>query len=77
MAVEAAPARWSASRARPVLVRWRRVRTVTTGWLADHGLTVAAFAMIDTGAFVGNTIAGFVVSGLSLLALDWKTDGGD
>jgi hypothetical protein len=50
---------------------------VTTGWLADHGLTVAAFAMIDTGAFVGNTIAGFVVSGLSLLALDWKTDGGD
>jgi hypothetical protein len=46
------------------------------GRLIPHLFTMIGFACIDTGAFTANRIAGFIVTGLTLLILDWKvTDG--
>lgn len=39
--------------------------------LAQIPLTVAGIGCIDAAAFVGNTIAGLVVTGLSLMGLEY------
>jgi len=39
--------------------------------LASIPLTVAGLGCVDAAAFVGNTIAGLVVTGLSLIALEY------
>jgi hypothetical protein len=51
-------------------------------WLAtalsaarEHVVTVAALASVDTGAFRGGSVAGWVVTGVSLLALDFAVRG--
>lgn len=38
----------------------------------EHGPTIAAFAAIDLGCFQAAAPAGWIVTGLSLLAFDWK-----
>jgi hypothetical protein len=42
--------------------------------LAPNALTVAGLASIDMGAFYAHPVAGFMVTGVSLLVLDWKVD---
>jgi hypothetical protein len=39
--------------------------------LASIPLTVAGLGCVDAAAFVGNTIAGLVVTGLSLIGLEY------
>ena len=41
----------------------------------EHVVTFAALVSVDIGAFHGGQIAGFVVPGLSLLALDFAVRG--
>ena len=41
----------------------------------EHVVTFAALVSVDIGAFHGGQIAGFVVTGLSLLALDFAVRG--
>ena len=41
----------------------------------EHVVTVAALVMVDIGAFHGGQIAGYVVTGVSLLALDFAVRG--
>lgn len=48
---------------------WAALRTLV--------LTLAAFGLIDTAAWQWHTWAGLVVTGLSLLVLEWLTSGGD
>lgn len=43
-------------------------------------LTAAGLGLVDVGAFEANPVAGWVVTGLSVLLLDWKLEtppGGD
>lgn len=42
----------------------------------DHGLTVTALGLIDTGAFRGSLVAGYIVTGLSVLVFEHKVGGG-
>ena len=39
--------------------------------LSGSILTIAGLGCVDTGAFLGNTIAGWVVTGVTVLLLDW------
>ena len=41
----------------------------------EHVVTAAALVLVDVGAFHGGQIAGFVVTGLSVLALDFAVRG--
>lgn len=41
----------------------------------EHVVTVAALVSVDIGAFHGCQVAGWVVTGLSLLALDFAVRG--
>ena len=41
----------------------------------EHVVTFAALASVDTGAFHGGQVAGWVVTGVSLLALDFAVRG--
>lgn len=41
----------------------------------QHVVTVAALASVDIGAFHGGQVAGWIVTGLSLLALDFAVTG--
>jgi hypothetical protein len=41
----------------------------------QHVVTAAALASVDVGAFHGGPVAGWVVTGLSLLALDFAVTG--
>lgn len=41
----------------------------------EHVVTVAALASVDVGAFHGSPVAGWVVAGVSLLALDFAVRG--
>ena len=41
----------------------------------EHVVTAAALVMVDIGAFHGGQIAGYVVTGVSLLALDFAVRG--
>lgn len=41
----------------------------------EHVVTFAALASVDFGAFHGGQIAGYVVTGVSLLALDFAVRG--
>lgn len=41
----------------------------------QHIVTAAALASVDVGAFHGGPIAGWVVTGVSLLALDFAVTG--
>lgn len=56
-----------------------RVRSERLAQLAakarEHVVTVAALASVDIGAFHGGQVAGWVVTGLSLLALDFAVTG--
>lgn len=38
----------------------------------EHLPTVAAFSAIDYGAFTGSPVAGWIVTGVTLLLLDFK-----
>jgi hypothetical protein len=53
----------------------------TASRLSGSLLTVAGLGCIDVGCFEANTVAGWIVTGLSILTLDWKLDsppsGGD
>jgi hypothetical protein len=40
--------------------------------ITDHGLTVIGLGCIDTGVFTANTVAGWIVTGLTVLALEYK-----
>jgi len=60
----------------------KRARTGKPGRLAaamavarEHVVTFAALTLVDVGAFHGGQIAGFVVTGASLLALDFAVRG--
>ncbi len=39
--------------------------------LSGSVLTVAGFGCVDVGAFQANIVAGWVVTGLTVLLLDW------
>jgi hypothetical protein len=65
--------RFSAS-ALPVLTKLRGIRSHVTGMLASHYLTIAGFGLIDAGVFHLGTAAGFIATGISCLALEWKAD---
>jgi len=41
----------------------------------EHVVTFAALTLVDVGAFHGGQIAGYVVTGLSVLALDFAVRG--
>jgi hypothetical protein len=41
----------------------------------QHMVTFAALASVDTGAFEASPVAGWIVTGLSLLALDFAVRG--
>jgi hypothetical protein len=41
----------------------------------EHVVTFAAFAAIDYGAFTASHVAGWVMTGVSLLIIDWKLQG--
>ena len=41
----------------------------------EHVVTVAALASVDVGAFHGGQVAGWIVTGVSLLALDFAVRG--
>lgn len=43
--------------------------------LSGSVLTAAGLACIDVGCFEGNTIAGWIVTGATVLLLDWKLEG--
>lgn len=53
----------------------------TAAHLSGSLLTAAGLACIDVGAFEANTVAGWIVTGVTVLLLDWKLDslppGGD
>lgn len=63
------------SRAAAALTRVRRSAQVTVGRLAPSVLSIAGLACIDVGVFDANTVAGWIVTGLSLLALEYRIDG--
>jgi hypothetical protein len=42
--------------------------------LSGSLLTAAGLACFDVGAFEANTIAGWVVTGVTVLVLDWKLE---
>jgi hypothetical protein len=46
----------------------------TAARLSGSLLTVAGLGCIDVGAFEAHPIAGWIVTGLSVLILDWKID---
>lgn len=78
-AVAAAPRRSLLGKVTAVLPARKRVKT---GRLAavlakarEHVVTAAALASVDIGAFHGGQIAGWVVTGVSLLALDFAVRG--
>jgi len=43
---------------------------------AGGALTIAGLAVIDAGCFLASAVAGLIVTGLSLLVLDWHFTGG-
>ncbi|WP_280688385.1 MULTISPECIES: hypothetical protein [unclassified Kitasatospora] len=43
--------------------------------LSGSFLTIAGLGCFDVGAFTANTIAGWFVTGASVLLLDWKLEG--
>lgn len=57
--------------ARRVLARATSPAGPLLAKLAEYPLTVAGLGCIDAAAFVGDTIAGLVVTGLSLFALEF------
>jgi hypothetical protein len=42
--------------------------------LSGSALTIAGLACVDVGAFHAHTIAGWVVTGVTVLLLDWKLE---
>jgi hypothetical protein len=46
----------------------------TAARLSGSLLTAAGLGCIDTGAFTANTVVGWVITGLSVLVLDWKIE---
>jgi hypothetical protein len=46
----------------------------TAARLSGSVLTAAGLGCIDTGAFTANTVVGWIVTGLSVLVLDWKLE---
>jgi hypothetical protein len=42
--------------------------------LSGSALTIAGLGCVDVGAFHAHTIAGWVVTGLTVLLLDWKLE---
>lgn len=57
--------------ARRALARATAPATPLLAKLAEIPLTVAGIGCIDAAAFVGDTIAGLVVTGLSLIGLEY------
>lgn len=45
--------------------------------LSGSALTAAGLGCIDVGAFQAHPIAGWVVTGATVLVLDWKLDGSE
>lgn len=39
--------------------------------LSGSVLTIAGLGCVDVGTFLGNTIAGWIVTGITVLLLDW------
>jgi hypothetical protein len=68
---EATRIRRYAAVARRALARATTPVTGLAGRLAEIPLTVAGIGCIDAAAFVGDTIAGLVVTGLSLMAIEY------
>lgn len=55
----------------------RRAVTVvqdTAARLSGSLLTVTGLGCIDVGCFEANTVAGWIVTGVTVLLLDWKLD---
>jgi len=40
--------------------------------ISDHWMSVIGLGCIDTGVFTANTVAGWIVTGLTVLALEYK-----
>jgi uncharacterized MAPEG superfamily protein len=56
----------------------RRTRSLAARAAAaarEHATTLAAFAAVDLGAFEASRPAGWIVTGLSLLIVEWKVRG--
>lgn len=47
----------------------------SVGRLAPSALTIAGLGCIDVGVFTANGVAGWIVTGVSLLALEFRIDG--
>jgi hypothetical protein len=45
-----------------------------TSRLAPSALTIGGLGCIDIGVFTANTIAGWIVTGLSLIVLEYRVD---
>lgn len=68
---------WDGARSRltAALTRVRRSAQESVGRLAPSILSIAGLGCIDTGVFQANTVAGWIVTGLSLLVLEYRVDG--
>lgn len=68
---------WRDATARPsrTLLLAKHLARRTASRLAPSVLTIAGLGCIDTGVFTANTVAGWIVTGLSLLVLEFRIDG--
>jgi hypothetical protein len=55
--------------------RLRELAGKVASAVVTHAATFAAWAAIDMGAFIANTAAGFIVTGVSILMLDLHVRG--
>lgn len=53
----------------------RKLAAAAAPAVREHVATFTAMAAIDMGAFQASTAAGWIVTGLSVLVLDWKIQG--
>lgn len=66
---------WRSTVARPAaLTALAKLAQRTASRLAPSALTIAGLGCIDTGVFTANPVAGWIVTGLSLLVLEYRID---
>ncbi len=78
-AVSAVPGRSLLGKASAALQARKRARggraAALLAAVREHVVTAAALVSVDVGAFHGGQVAGWVVTGVSLLALDFAVRG--
>jgi hypothetical protein len=54
---------------------FRRLAAKTVPYIREHAVTAAAFSAIDWGCWDAGRIPGLIVTGASVLLLDWLVRG--